>query len=134
MDNLDSPSKRIDAEIASQKEKVAGLALACAFVTISSAAWYMWPALNNEGIPVFDRLGPVGLLLAAALLLQDLVESDARARGRLGAAGSLTWPAIAVFGVGFLSTEGTVQIGHFLMFFVAAGCLFLSRQYLAFQS
>ncbi len=130
MDNLDSPSARVDSEIALQKGKVSGLALGCALVTIASAAWYMWPALNNQGISVFDRLGAVGLLLAAALLLQDLVEPDARARGRLGAAGSLSWPAIAVLGVDFLSTEGFVQIGHFLMFIVAAVCLLSSREYL----
>ena len=130
MDNFDSPSARIDAEIALQRGRVSTLALACAFATIVSAAWYMWPALNNESIAIFNRLGPVGLLLASALLLQDLVEPDARARGRLGAAGSLSWPAVAILGIDIFSTEGTVQIGHLLMFFVSAGCLFTSREYL----
>ena len=90
----------------------------------------MWPALNNESIAIFNRLGPVGLLLASALLLQDLVEPDARARGRLGAAGSLSWPAIAVLGIDCFSTEGSVLVGHLLMFVVSAGCLFTSREYL----
>jgi len=130
MDNLDSPSARIDAEIALQRRKVSSLALFCAFTTIASAAWYMWPALNNESIAIFNRLGPVGLLLASALLLQDLVEPDARARGRLGAAGSLSWPAIAVLGIDCFSTEGSVLVGHLLMFVVSAGCLFTSREYL----
>ena len=130
MDNLDSPSARIDAEIALQKGKVSSLALFCAFTTIASAAWYMWPALNNESIAIFNRLGPVGLLLASALLLQDLVEPDARARGRLGAAGSLSWPAIAVLGIDCFSTEGSVMVGHLLMFVVSAGCFFTSREYL----
>ena len=130
MDNLDSPSARIDAEIALQRGKVSSLALFCAFTTIASAAWYMWPALNNESIAIFNRLGPVGLLLASALLLQDLVEPDARARGRLGAAGSLSWPAIAVLGIDCFSTEGSVLVGHLLMFVVSAGCLFTSREYL----
>ena len=130
MDNIDSSSVRIDAEIERQKGKVSALALACAFATIASAAWYMWPALNNDSIAIFNRLGPVGLLLASALLLQDLVEPDARARGRLGAAGSLSWPAIAVLGIDSLSTEGAVQIGHMLMFVISAGCLFTSREYL----
>ena len=130
MDNLDSPSARIDAEIALQRGKLSSLALFCAFTTIASAAWYMWPALNNESIAIFNRLGPVGLLLASALLLQDLVEPDARARGRLGAAGSLSWPAIAVLGIDCFSTEGSVLVGHLLMFVVSAGCLFTSREYL----
>ncbi len=130
MDNLDSPSARIDAEIALQRRKVSSLALFCAFTTIASAAWYMWPALNNESIAIFNRLGPVGLLLASALLLQDLVEPDARARGRLGAAGSLSWPAIAILGIDCFSTEGSVLVGHLLMFVVSAGCLFTSREYL----
>ena len=130
MDNLDSPSARIDAEIALQRGKVSSLALFCAFTTIASAAWYMWPALNNDSIAIFNRLGPVGLLLASALLLQDLVEPDARARGRLGAAGSLSWPAIAVLGIDCFSTEGSVLVGHLLMFVVSAGCLFTSREYL----
>ena len=130
MDNLDSPSTRIDAEIALQKGKVSSLALFCAFATIASAAWYMWPALNNESIAIFNRLGPVGLLLASALLLQDLVEPDARARGRLGAAGSLSWPAIAILGTDCFSTEGSVLVGHLLMFVISAGCLFTSREYL----
>jgi len=130
MDNLDSPSARIDAEIALQKGKVSSLALFCAFTTIASAAWYMWPALNNDSIAIFNRLGPVGLLLASALLLQDLVEPDARARGRLGAAGSLSWPAIAVLGIDCFSTEGSVMVGHLLMFVVSAGCFFMSREYL----
>ena len=130
MDNLDSPSARIDAEIALQKGKVSSLALFCAFTTIASAAWYMWPALNNESIAIFNRLGPVGLLLASALLLQDLVEPDARARGRLGAAGSLSWPAIAILGIDCFSTEGSVLIGHLLMFVVSAGCFLMSREYL----
>tara|TARA_Y100001968_G_scaffold49160_1_gene39529 strand:- start:455 stop:2077 length:1623 start_codon:yes stop_codon:yes gene_type:complete len=90
----------------------------------------MWPALNNESIAIFNRLGPVGLLLASALLLQDFVEPDARARGRLGAAGSLSWPAIAVLGIDCFSTEGSVLVGHLLMFVVSAGCLFTSREYL----
>ena len=130
MDNLDSPSARIDAEIALQRGKLSSLALFCAFTTIASAAWYMWPALNNESIAIFNRLGPVGLLLASALLLQDLVEPDARARGRLGAAGSLSWPAIAVLGIDCFSTEGSVLVGHLLMFVVSAGCFFTSREYL----
>ena len=130
MDNLDSPSARIDAEIALQKGKVSSLALVCAFTSIASAAWYMWPALNNESIAIFNRLGPVGLLLASSLLLQDFVEPDARARGRLGAAGSLSWPAIAILGIDIFNTQGTEQIGHLLMFVVSAVCLFTSREYL----
>ena len=130
MDNLDSPSARIDAEIALQKGKVSSLALVCAFASIASAAWYMWPALNNESIAIFNRLGPVGLLLASSLLLQDFVEPDARARGRLGAAGSLSWPAIAILGIDIFNTQGTEQIGHLLMFVVSAACLFTSREYL----
>ena len=130
MDNLDSPSARIDAEIALQKGKVSSLALVCAFASIASAAWYMWPALNNESIAIFNRLGPVGLLLASSLLLQDFVEPDARARGRLGAAGSLSWPAIAILGIDIFNTQGTEQIGHLLMFVVSSACLFTSREYL----
>ena len=130
MDNLDSPSARIDAEISLQKAKVSTLALGCAFATIASAAWYMWPALNNESVALFNRLGPVGLLLASALLLQDLVEPDARARGRLGAAGSLSWPAIAILGIEGFDVEGTVQVGHLLMFIVSGCCLYTSRGYL----
>ena len=130
MDNLDSPSARIDAEIALQKGKVSSLALVSAFASIASAAWYMWPALNNESIAIFNRLGPVGLLLASSLLLQDFVEPDARARGRLGAAGSLSWPAIAILGIDIFNTQGTEQFGHLLMFVVSAACLFTSREYL----
>ena len=97
MEHVDSPSAMIDAEISEQKARVAGLALGCAFAIIASAAWYMWPALSGDAV-LFNRLGAVGLLLSASLLLQDLVDPDARARGRLGAVGCLTWPAIAVLG------------------------------------
>ena len=130
MENLDSPSARIDAEISEQKLRVNRLALACAFATIASAAWYMWPALNDDSVPLFNRLGPVGLLLWASLLLQDLVEPDARARGRLGAVSSLAWPGIAVLGVQVTATTGSIQIGHGLMFIVAAACLMTSRELL----
>ena len=130
MENLDSPSARIDAEISEQKLRVNRLALACAFATIASAAWYMWPALNYDSVPLFNRLGPVGLLLWASLLLQDLVEPDARARGRLGAVSSLAWPGIAVLGVQVTATTGSIQIGHGLMFIVAAACLMTSRELL----
>ena len=129
MENLDSPSARIDAEITLHKGRVGKLALAFAFATIASAAWYMWPAVETDA-SLFDRIGPVGLLLAAALLLQDLIEPDARARGRLGAISSIAWPAIAILGVEVINTTGSVRIGHGLMFIVAAGCLITSRELL----
>ena len=129
MDNTESLSARIDAEIAEQKTRVTSLALFCAFATIACAAWYMWPALGGDAA-LFPRLGPVGLLLAASLLLQDLVEPDARARGRLGAVSSLAWPALAVLGADVLSTTGSVRMGHGLMFIIAGGCLMTSREYL----
>ena len=129
MENTESPSASIDAEIAEQQERVTRLALACAFATIASAAWYMWPALDGDAV-LFNRLGAVGLLLSASLLLQDLVDPDARARGRLGAVSSLAWPAIAVLGVDVITTTGSVQIGHGLMFIVAGACLLNSRDLL----
>ena len=129
MENMESPSASIDAEIAEQQERVTRLALACAFATIASAAWYMWPALDGDAV-LFNRLGAVGLLLTASLLLQDLVDPDARARGRLGAVSSLAWPAIAVLGVDVITTTGSVQIGHGLMFIVAGACLLNSRDLL----
>ena len=129
MENLENPSDRIDTEIAEQKARVTSLALACALATIASAAWYMWPALDGDAV-LFNRLGAVGLLLSASLLLQDLAEPDARARGRLGAVSSLAWPALAVLGVEVMITNGTVQIGHGLMFIVAGACLLQSREFL----
>ena len=129
MENMESPSASIDAEIAEQQERVTRLALACAFATIASAAWYMWPALDGDAV-LFNRLGAVGLLLSASLLLQDLVDPDARARGRMGAVSSLAWPAIAVLGVDVITTTGSVQIGHGLMFIVAGACLLNSRDLL----
>ena len=126
---MESPSASIDAELAEQQERVTRLALACAFATIASAAWYMWPALDGDAV-LFNRLGAVGLLLSASLLLQDLVDPDARARGRLGAVSSLAWPAIAVLGVDVITTTGSVQIGHGLMFIVAGACLLNSRDLL----
>ena len=129
MENLENPSARIDAEIAEQKARVTSLALACALVTIASATWYMWPALDGDAV-LFNRLGAVGLLLAASLLLQDLAEPDARARGRLGAVSSLAWPALAVLGVELMTTTGTVRIGHGLMFIIAGACLLQSREFL----
>ena len=129
MEHLDSPSAMIDAEISEQKARVAVLALGCAFAIIASAAWYMWPALSGDAV-LFNRLGAVGLLLSASLLLQDLVDPDARARGRLGAVGCLTWPAIAVLGVDVLTTTGSVQVGHGIMFLVSGACLLNSRELL----
>jgi len=129
MEHSESPSALIDTEIAEQKARLTSLALACALATIATAAWYMWPALDGDAI-LFDRLGTVGLLLAASLLLQDLVDPDARARGRLGAVSCLAWPAIAVLGVEAITTTGSVQIGHGLMFVVSGTCLFASRELL----
>ena len=129
MENLDNPSAHIDAEIAEQKARVTSLALACALATIASATWYMWPALDGDAV-LFNRLGAVGLLLSASLLLQDLAAPDARARGRLGGVSSLAWPALAVLGVEIMTTTGTVQIGHGLMFIVAGACLIQSREFL----
>ena len=82
MENTESPLASIAAEIAEQQERVPRLALACAFATIASAAWYMWPALDGDAV-LFNRLGAVGLLLSASLLLQDLVDPDARAKYRI---------------------------------------------------
>jgi hypothetical protein len=129
MEHLESPSAMIDTEIAEQKARLSGLALGCAFATIATAAWYMWPALEGDAV-LFHRLGAVGLLLSASLLLQDLVEPDARARGRLGAVSCLAWPAIAVLGVEALTTTGSVQIGHGMMFIVSGVCFLASRELL----
>ena len=43
---------------------------------------------------------------------------------------SLAWPAIAVLGVDVITTTGSVQIGHGLMFIVAGACLLNSRDLL----
>ena len=130
MENIDSLAAQIDSEISEQKLRVNRLALFCAFATIASAAWYMWPALNDDSVQLFNRLAPVGLLLWASILLQDLVEPDARARGRLGAISSLAWPGFAILGVEIISTTGSVQIGHGLMFIPALACLLTSREFL----
>ena len=129
MESSNSLPALIDAEIAKQRDRVTTLALLCALAIIASAAWYMWPALEGDAI-LFDRLGAVGVLLAAALLLQDLAESNPQARGRLGATSSLAWPAFAILGVNVLSTTDSVQIGHGLMFVVAGACLYGSREML----
>ena len=130
MENLDSLAARIDSEISEQKLRVNRLALFCAFATIASAAWYMWPALNDDSVQLFNRLAPVGLLLWASILLQDLIDPDAHARGRLGAISSLAWPGFAVLGVEVISTTGSVQIGHGLMFIPSLACLLISREFL----
>ncbi|MDP6899619.1 MAG: hypothetical protein QGF94_02145 [Candidatus Thalassarchaeaceae archaeon] len=129
MESSNSLPALIDAEIANQRERVTTLALICALAIIASTAWYMWPALEGDAI-LFDRLGAVGVLLAAALLLQDLADANPQARGRLGASSSLAWPAFAILGVNVLSTTGSVQIGHGLMFIVAGVCLYGSREML----
>ena len=129
MEVWDSLPAQVDAEIVKQRNRITNLALFCAFATIISAAWYMWPALEGDA-ELFDRLGAVGLLLGAALLLQDLAEPDARARGRLGASSSLAWPALAILGIPIVSTTGSVQAGHGLMFIVAGACLYGSRHML----
>ena len=129
METADSLTSQIDAEISKQRERITSLALAAALATIATAAWYMWPALDGDAI-LFERLGTVGLLLTAALLLQDLAELDARARSRLGAVASLAWPAFAILGTEILATSGTVRIGHGLMFIVSAACLYGSRELL----
>jgi len=129
MEVWDSLPAQVDAEIIKQRNRITNLALFCAFATIISAAWYMWPALEGDA-ELFDRIGAVGLLLGAALLLQDLAEPDARARGRLGASSSLAWPALAILGIPVVSTTGSVQVGHGLMFIVAGACLYGSRHML----
>ncbi|MDP6906299.1 MAG: hypothetical protein QF440_02660 [Candidatus Thalassarchaeaceae archaeon] len=123
---LDSLPSQIDAEIGKQHERITSLALFCALATISSAAWYIWPAIDGDA-QLFDRLGAVSLLLIAALLLQDLAEPDARARGRLGASSSLAWPALMILGIDVVSTNGSTQLGHGFMFVVAGSCLYGSR-------
>jgi len=127
MEGADALAVRIDNEILNQNKRVSSLALTCALATIGSATWYMWPALSSDAV-LFERIGPVALLLTASLLLQDLVDYDARARGRIGVASSLSWPVIAVIGAEFISVENSVQIGHTLMFIVSVACLIASRQ------
>ncbi|MEC7704588.1 MAG: hypothetical protein VX906_05015 [Candidatus Thermoplasmatota archaeon] len=127
MEGADALAVRIDNEILIQNNRVSSLALTCALATIGSATWYMWPALNGDAV-LFERIGPVAMLLTASLLLQDLVDYDARSRGRIGVASSLAWPAIAVIGAKFVATESTVQIGHGMMFFVSIACLIASRK------
>ncbi len=100
---------RIAAELERRRSRVGTVALLGAFTCIGCAAWYMWPALAGDAT-MMERLGPVALMLAAGVLLQDLAAMDARGRSRLGAASSIVWPPMMVVGISPLFADG-VDIG-----------------------
>ena len=127
MDNLDSPSARCYGDCIAKGEGLQSRAI----LRIHDAQVPGTCGLRSTMNRLQSSTDSVqSAYCNSALLLQDLVEPDARARGRLGAIGSLSWPAIAVLGIDCFSTEGSVMVGHLLMFVVSAGCFFMSREYL----
>jgi len=100
---------RIAAELERRKSRVTTIALVGAFTCIGCAAWYMWPALAGNAT-MMERLAPVTLMLAAGVLMQDLVELDSRGRSRLGASASIVWPPLMVASIAPLFADG-VDIG-----------------------
>ena len=128
-----SVESRLEEEQGLRQKRLDQLATLGALMLLSATFWLAWPDLKSSFSgerSVLQSLGAPLIVLAWALVMQDLPRMTASARSRIGAATTVAWLPLMLMGTWSLE-EGTMEmVGGIILIIVAATLFKVSRSVL----
>ncbi len=128
-----SVESRLNEEQSLRKKRLDQLATLGALMLLSATFWLAWPDLKSSFSgerSVLQSLGAPLIVLAWALVMQDLPRMTASARSRIGAATTVAWLPLVLMGTWSLA-DGTMEmVGGFILIVIAAVLFKVSRSVL----
>ncbi len=124
---------RLEAEQLQRQRRLDQLATVVALLLLSATFWLAWPDIESSFTgerSVLQSLGAPLIVLAWALVMQDLPRMNASARSRIGAAATVAWLPLALMGTWTLESETTEMIGGVILILVAGALYKVSRNML----
>jgi len=114
-----------------QIRPVENMALLGALFLVFSAVWVAWPSFTGLEVVTVAEFGPPLVLIAWAILLQDLTIFTPVTRSRIAGASSLIWPCIAAVSLSQPISDIWVICGVLACLFVAFMLFLTSRRMLS---
>jgi len=130
MEQAGSVESRLEAEQERRQKHLDQLATLVALLLLSATFWLAWPDIKSSFSgerSVLQSLGAPMIVLAWALIMQDLPRMTAGARSRIGAATTVAWLPLALMGTWTLESETTQMVGGLVLIFVSFTLYRVSR-------
>jgi len=125
-----SVESRLEEEQGLRQKRLDQLATIGALLLLTATFWLAWPDLKSSFSgerSVLQSLGAPLIVLAWALVMQDLPRMTAGARSRIGAATTVAWLPLILMGTWSLQ-DGTMEmVGGIILIIVAAALFRVSR-------
>ena len=133
MEEASSIDSRLEAEHQIRQKRLDQLAGVVALLLLSATFWLAWPDIQSSFAgerSVLQALGAPLIVLAWALLMQDLPRMTAGSRSRIGAAATIAWLPLILMGTWTLESETMEMIGGIILIIVAGSLYKVSRNML----
>ena len=92
------PPDHADRVIAQHRSRVEKVAMMGTLLLITSAGWWLFPAMDGS-VELLPRMGPVVAMFVAALMLMDLIDHGPVERSRIAIASGLAWPMVIAIAI-----------------------------------
>ncbi len=115
------PPDHADRVIAQHRSRVEKVAMAGTLLLITSAGWWLLPAMDGS-VELLPRMGPVIAIFVAALMLIDLIDHGPVERSRIAIASGLAWPMVIAMAIDSFG-DGDKAIASLILIIVATSLL-----------
>ena len=115
------PPDHADRVIAQHHSRVEKVAMMGTLLLITSAGWWLFPAMDGS-VELLPRMGPVVAMFVAALMLMDLIDHGPVERSRIAIASGLAWPMVIAMAIDSFG-EGDRTLASAILILVAMSLL-----------
>ena len=115
------PPDHADRVIAQHRSRVEKVAMAGTLLLITSAGWWLFPAMDGS-VELLPRMGPVIAMFVAALMLMDLIDHGPVERSRIAIASGIAWPMVVAMAIDSFG-DGDRAIASSILMIVASTLL-----------
>ena len=107
--------------IRDSRSRVEKVAMAGTLLLITSAGWWLFPAMDGS-VELLPRMGPVIAMFVAALMLMDLIDHGPVERSRIAIACGLAWPMVIAMAIDSFG-DGDRALASVILIVVATSLL-----------
>ena len=115
------PPDHADRVIAQHRSRVEKVAMMGTLLLITSAGWWLFPAMDGS-VELLPRMGPVVAMFVAALMLMDLIDHGPVERSRIAIASGLAWPMVIAIAIDSFG-DGDRTLASAILILVAVSLL-----------
>ena len=115
------PPDHADRVIAQHRSRVEKVAMMGTLLLITSAGWWLFPAMDGS-VELLPRMGPVVAMFVAALMLMDLIDHGPVERSRIAIASGLAWPMVIAIAIDSFG-DGDRTLASAILILVAVSIL-----------